>query len=245
MVTKNQIKLIKSLSRKKNRDQNKLFVVEGTKSISEFLKAGFKPRLLFATHHNEAWPEHIVTDERELRKISFLKNPSGSLAVFEIPETLAFEQKELTLVLDGIQDPGNLGTIIRLCDWFGIEFLVCSRDTADCFNPKVVQSSMGSLARVEVVYTDLKYFLKEQQAVSYGALLEGENVYQTGLSEKAVLVMGNEGKGISPEIAEIMDKKIHIPQFGVDQETESLNVGTATAILLSEFRRGRFTGKQN
>ena len=156
-----------------------------------------------------------------------------------------FEQKELTLVLDGIQDPGNLGTIIRLCDWFGIEFLVCSRDTADCFNPKVVQSSMGSLARVQVVYTDLKYFLKEQQAVSYGALLEGENVYQTGLSEKAVLVMGNEGKGISPEIAEIMDKKIHIPQFGVDQETESLNVGTATAILLSEFRRGRFTGKQN
>ncbi len=245
MVTKNQIKLIKSLSRKKNRDQNGLFIAEGTKTISEFLKAGYQTEFLFSVEANAQWPNSILIEEKELRKISYLKNPSHSLAVFQKPEIFEYQNTGLTLALDGIQDPGNLGTIIRLCDWFGVEFLICSEDTVDCFNPKVVQASMGSLARTKIIYTDLVSFLDAREESIYGAFLEGENIYQTNVTENAILVMGNEGNGISASVETIINEKINIPQYGKSQETESLNVATATSILLSEFRRNSFIGKQN
>ena len=143
----------------------------------------------------------------------------------------------MTLVLDEINDPGNLGTIIRLCDWFGVDQLVCSLNTVDCYNPKVVQASMGSLSRLSIIYTDLVDFLEKENRSVYGALLEGENIYKTTLSNDAVLVMGNESNGISNEIQKLISKPITIPQFGKVQKTESLNVATATAVLLSEFRR--------
>ena len=213
MVTKNQIKLIKSLSRKKNRDHHSLFVAEGAKTISEFLKAGFQAKLHFTMTENDGSPHTIIIDEKELQKISFLKNPNNSLAVFQKPKQSIFKDKGLTLALDGIQDPGNLGTIIRLCDWFEIDFLVCSENTADCFNPKVVQASMGSLSRVQVIYTDLAEFLAKRKEKVYGAFLEGENIYQSDLAENAILVMGNEGNGISSSVEKIIGEKINIPQY--------------------------------
>lgn len=245
MVTKNQIKLIKSLSRKKNRDQNSLFVAEGNKTISEFLKSGFQTELLFTLEPNGEWANSISIDEKELRKISFLKNPSNSLAVFQKPQLPVFNKSDLTIALDGIQDPGNLGTIIRLCDWFGVKYVVCSEDTADCFNPKVVQASMGSLARVKMIYTDLVAFLNDRKEVVYGAFLEGDNIYGITPAENAILVMGNEGNGISSSVEAVINQKINIPQFGERKDTESLNVATATSILLSEFRRKSFTGTQS
>ena len=170
--------------------------------------------------------------------MSFLKTPQTALALFKIPQQdLEEVLDELTVVLDGVRDPGNLGTIIRLCDWFGVKNLVCSKDTVDCFNPKVIQSTMGSITRVNVVYKNLAEFLQSQDLVSYGTFMEGENVYQKKLRQKAVLVMGNEANGISLEIEKLISEKISIPQFGQSQETESLNVATATAIFLSEFRR--------
>ena len=159
------------------------------------------------------------------------------MGVFKIPEQKLFRDKGLTVALDGINDPGNLGTIIRLCDWFGIEQLICSNGTVDCYNPKVVQASMGSLARVSVLYTDLKQFLGVSDLPVYAAFMNGESIYSTKLDKQAILVMGNEANGISKEISELVTQKISIPRFGDLQQTESLNVATATAILLNEFRR--------
>jgi TrmH family RNA methyltransferase len=139
--------------------------------------------------------------------------------------------------LDSIRDPGNLGTIIRLCDWFGINQLVCSEDTVDCYNPKVIQATMGSIARVQINYTDLTNFIKESKLPIYGASLSGENIYKHTLPEKVILVMGNEANGISSEINSLLTNRITIPQYGEQQDTESLNVASATAILLSELMR--------
>ena len=240
MLTKNQIKLITSLDQKKFRNQHQLFVVEGKKGIAEFLNSTFELHHLFATE-----PTFKVNDEKftlitepELKKISKLKTPNTALALFKIPNTKPVDESKLILALDDVRDPGNLGTIIRLCDWFGINDLVCSNATVDCYNSKVVQATMGSLTRVNVSYLDLEVFLKANKNDVFGAFMEGKNVYEQMLPDKGVIVFGNEANGISATIETLVNTRISIPRFGTLQATESLNVATATAILLSEFKRG-------
>lgn len=240
MVSKNQIKLLTSLQQKKYRIKHDLFFVEGTKVIQEFYNAGLKLHTLFSTERLDFVSEDKVTliSENELKKMSALKSPNNTLAVFFLPEKKELKNIGITVALDGVRDPGNMGTIIRLCDWFGIKNLICSQDSVDCFNPKVLQASMGSLARVQVDYLDLKgYFEKENNLPVYGAFMNGNNVYKQALPRKAILLMGNEGKGISNELEALITNRISIPQFGDQQQTESLNVAMATSILLSEFHR--------
>ncbi|PRX44848.1 TrmH family RNA methyltransferase [Salegentibacter salegens] len=243
MVSKSQIKLITSLAQKKYRYKHGLFVAEGFKTINELINSKFSLNRLFTISADFKVDSDKIQklDDKELKKISFLKTPQAALALFEIPEENISKEKEFTLALDGIRDPGNLGTIIRLCDWFGITNLVCSQDSVDCYNPKVVQATMGSLARVNISYCDLEPFLKNSELPVYGAFMEGENIYKSETEENAILVMGNEANGISAEIEELIPKKISVPRFGELKETESLNVATATAILLSEFKRKDFT----
>lgn len=246
MVSKSQIKLIKSLSQKKFRNAHGLFVVEGIKGIKEFLNSDYELVSIYSTGESFNIQEKLFTriDELELKKISSLKTPQKALAVFKIPNAKEPELSGLTIALDGIRDPGNLGTIIRLCDWFGIKNLICSRDTVDCYNPKVVQASMGSLTRVKIHYLNLKDLLAENHDLPiFGTLLEGENIYTKKLPGSGIIILGNEANGISPEIQSYITQSLNIPQFGHRQETESLNVATATAIVLSEFRRSSVTEK--
>ncbi len=239
MLSKNQIKLITRLKQKKYRLQEGIFVAEGVKVINELLQSSLTLNHVFSTvpFNIDANLETRVT-EVELKKISFLTTPNKALALFEIPEIKNINLNTLVVALDAVRDPGNLGTIIRLCDWFGIKELVCSEDTVDCYNPKVIQATMGSITRVNISYVDLEVFLKEANETVYGAFMDGDNVYKTTLANKGVLVMGNEANGISNAIEQLVTKKVSIPRFGDLQATESLNVATATAILLSEFKRG-------
>ncbi|AIZ41624.1 TrmH family RNA methyltransferase [Cellulophaga baltica] len=239
MVGKSQIKLIKSLQLKKNRIQHQLFVVEGLKTIQELLKSSFEVYKVLSTD------EDFVTDHEEvselissadLKKISSLNTPNGYLGVFKMAKVGTIHLNDWIVAVDTVQDPGNLGTIIRLCDWFGIKNLVCTTTTVDCYNPKVIQATMGSITRVNITYLNLSEFLQASELPIYGAFMEGEKVYNSAISSKGILVMGNEANGISSEIAAFITKKISIPQFG-DQTAESLNVATATAILLNEIRR--------
>ena len=238
MLSKNQIKLITSLKQKKYRQQYGFFVVEGVKTIKELLQSSLKLHALYTTEtfHIDAKDE-ILISEIDLKRISFLTTPNTALAIFKIPEPKPMDTNALIVALDAVRDPGNLGTIIRLCDWFGVSQLVCSHETVDCFNPKVIQSTMGSITRVNISYVDLVGFLKAIKLPVFGAFMEGETVYNKQLPEKGVLVMGNEANGVSKEVEAIITEKIAIPRFGNLQATESLNVATATAILLSEFRR--------
>ncbi|MEL0457509.1 RNA methyltransferase [Flavobacteriaceae bacterium SZ-1-7] len=239
MLSKNQIKLITSLNQKKYRQQHGLFVAEGVKTIKELLQSNLQLHALYTTAaFNIDAKDEVLISEKDLKRISFLKTPNTALAIFKIPAAKPIEDNALIVALDAVRDPGNLGTIIRLCDWFGVKDLVCSNETVDCYNPKVVQATMGSITRVNISYLDLKTFLMTNKSPVFGAFMEGENVYPKQLPQNAVLVMGNEANGISKEIEEIITEKISIPQFGNLQETESLNVATATAIFLSEFRRG-------
>lgn len=240
MVSKNQIKLIQKLQQKKYRFQHQMFIVEGKKSILEFLHSNFNVEQTFVTEYfSDKLPKSktTITTKEELKKISSLKNPDEGIAIFKIPEEQPIQHKGLILVLDDIRDPGNLGTIIRLCDWFGVQQLVCSEQTTDCYNPKVVQASMGSLSRIKIHYTDLQNFLTNTALPIYATAMNGENVHQTVFQEDFILIMGNEANGISEEIFKFATKKITIPRFGQLQQTESLNVATATAILLNEARR--------
>ncbi|MEH6658461.1 RNA methyltransferase [Leeuwenhoekiella marinoflava] len=236
MVSKSQIKLITSLAQKKYRQQHGLFVVEGLKGIFEFLESNFALHSLFALEgfFTEEQPTEVTL--AELKKISFLKTPQKALALFEIPEDLNRTEAGFQLILDDVRDPGNLGTLIRLCDWYGIKNLVCSKETVDCFNPKVVQATMGSLTRVNLIYTDLPKYLVEQELPIYAAFMDGESVYKEELPQDAILILGNEANGISDAVAEKIQHKISIPQFG-QSTTESLNVAIAGAILVSEFKR--------
>ncbi|MFB0939331.1 MAG: RNA methyltransferase [Urechidicola sp.] len=240
MLSKNQIKLITSLQQKKYRSKHDLFIVEGVKGVNEFLKSEFKLDIIFCTdtfsHEISSDKVQLVSDN-ELKKISNLKNPNQVLALFFIPEGRGLDFNKSTLVLDGVNDPGNLGTIIRLCDWFGIEQLLCSPTTVDCYNSKVVQSTMGSLKRVSIEYSELKPFLNTSTLPIYASIMNGKNIYENPIEKDAIIVMGNEANGISQEILDIITYSVTIPRFGKSQETESLNVATATAILLSEFRR--------
>jgi len=238
MVTKNQIKLVKSLQQKKYRSQHGLFVVEGKKTVRELLQAGNQLFRLFVGNSEELanFKSAALVSEAELGQMSSLSNSGSVLGVFYKPTTLEVDDKDWVVALDAVRDPGNLGTIIRLCDWFGIKNLVCSMDTVDCYNPKVLQATMGSIARVNIVYVDLVDFLRNTPLPVYGAFINGDTVYGKKLPEKGILAMGNEANGISKTVESIISQRISIPQFG-EQTTESLNVATASAILLNEIRR--------
>lgn len=238
MISKNQIKLIHSLKQKKFRQENQLFVAEGIKTITELLQSRFELYQLFSTEscNIDANNTTLIT-ELELKKISFLKTPNKALAIFKIPVVLPIDFNNLIIALDDIRDPGNLGTIIRLCDWFGIRDLLCSNETVDCYNPKVIQASMGSITRVNITNTNLEELIKTADIPIFGAFMDGENVYETDLPRIGILVLGNEANGISKSIEKLVNKRVSIPRFGTLQVTESLNVATAAAIMLSEFKR--------
>lgn len=237
MLSKNQVKLIQKLHYKKYRNELNLFIVEGKKSINEFLQAGYTPQLLIATEaFTASVPQHLITpvSKDELRKVSTLQNPDEGLAVFEQPKHKGILQEGVIVALDNVQDPGNLGTIIRLCDWFGVETLLCNTQTVDCYNPKVVQASMGSLTRVAVHYFDLAAFLTTTALPVYTMDLEGENLYTATFPKDCILILGNEANGISSEVRALSNEVITIPRFSKHQRTESLNVAMAGAIILSE-----------
>ncbi|RHO67794.1 RNA methyltransferase [Parabacteroides sp. AF48-14] len=249
MLSKGKLKYIHSLEMKKYRNELNAFVAEGNKLVADMLHA-FECELILAkpswmaTQGDIPTKELLEADDEDIRKASFLKTPQDVLAVFKRPTWSLAEAdpaSSLVLALDGIQDPGNLGTIIRLADWFGIEHIVCSLDTADVFSPKTVQATMGALAHVKVHYTDLAVYLKaqtEKQIPLFGTFLDGENMYSKELSANGIIVMGNEGNGIRPEIEELIDQKLYIPSFPPERETsESLNVAIATAVICAEFRR--------
>ena len=233
-ISKSQIKLVRSLQVKKFRDELGLFVAEGRKCVEELSKA-FELYLLINSEN---------ATEREIEQMSSLKTPQGVIGVFkkrkeENDSVLSIDlTKELVLVLDGVQDPGNLGTIIRTADWFGISHIICSLDTADCYNSKVVQATMGSLSRVEVHYTSLPDFIEQQQTQPiYGTLLDGKDIYKTPLTSHGIIIMGNEGNGISEQVRKLITSPLFIPAYREGEHAESLNVGIATALTLAEFKR--------
>ena len=239
-ISKNQVKVITSLSQKKYRQKHKLFIAEGIKVVNELLNSSFEIDTLFAVDHfitDVSLDKIIRISEKDLQKISNLKTSNKVLGIFKIPDEMPLQKNGLTIALDAVNDPGNLGTIIRLCDWFGVSQLICSKDTVDCYNQKVVQASMGSLTRISIIYTDLETYLQEIQLPTFIADMDGENIYTSKLPKEGILIMGNEANGVSDEIKSLIKNKISIPRFGETQKTESLNVATATAILLSEFKR--------
>lgn len=250
MISKNKIKYIRSLELKKNRSKEGVFVAEGHKVVNDLLD--LQPALLIVATSDWLAQKNINTSTEvievtgeELRKVSFLQHPQQVLAVFKQPENRGFgahdiDTTQLSLALDGVQDPGNLGTIIRIADWFGISHIYCSDDTADVYNPKVVQATMGSIARVKVAYGDLLSMISSlpPEVPVYGTLLDGEDIYQQQLANQGIIVMGNEGKGISPALAKRVNHRLLIPNFPEGRPTaDSLNVAIATAITCAEFRR--------
>lgn len=240
MVSKNQIKLISSLQQKKQRIAHQLFIAEGIKGVQELLDAHFELDHLYTTQNDFETVSNslkTVVSEADLKKISALATPNTCLAVFRIPKEKEIVASGLIVALDDVRDPGNLGTILRLCDWFGIQQLICSKETVDIYNPKVVQATMGSIARVNVSYVDLKDFLKTTSIPVFGTFMNGDNIYKASLPQEGIIVMGNEANGISSELEKIIKNRLTIPRFGAIQKTESLNVATATAIVLSEFCR--------
>lgn len=246
MLSKSKVKYIHSLELKKFRNEHNAFVAEGNKLVADIIPY-FECELLLAkpswmaTQGDLTVNELIVAEEDDISKASFLKNPQDVLAVFKRPLYSLQEAdatNQLVLALDGIQDPGNLGTIIRLADWYGIEHVVCSLDTVDIFSPKAIQATMGAISRVKVHYTGLTGYLRSQQAPLYGTFLDGENMYTKTLSTTGIVVMGNEGNGIRKETEELISEKLYIPNYPADRETsESLNVAIATAVICAEFRR--------
>lgn len=241
MINKNQIKLIRSLELKKNRKREGLFVAEGPKVVGDLLRAGYESYAIFST---TAQSEAQLITADELRRISFLQHPQEVLAVLRLPDDYGQsvhlpQSPTLSLALDGVQDPGNMGTIIRIADWFGIDSIYCSPDTVDAYNPKVVQASMGSLAHVHILYCDLPRLISEAKCPVYGTLLDGRNLYEEPLSKNGIIVMGNEGNGISQEVRSLITHRLLIPNYhAAGHETaESLNVAIATAITCAEFRR--------
>ncbi|MBE9584443.1 RNA methyltransferase [Mucilaginibacter sp. JRF] len=245
MLSKSQINLLKSLQHKKFRTEHGLFLVEGHKSVNEFANSAYQVDTVFQTYTSD--PKLLNLSQKinsqqislnDLEKISALKTPQDVVALIKIPDWPALSNdtlsKKFSIVLDGIQDPGNLGTIIRTADWFGITDIICSADTVDAYNPKVVQASMGSLSRTRLHYVDIEQFLKRTQLPVFGALFNGKNIYETQFGGEGLIVMGNEGNGIRPAVEKLIQKAITIPRAG---QAESLNVGIATAIFCSEIKR--------
>lgn len=240
MVSKNQIKLITGLHQKKQRFANQLFFAEGVKVIQELLESNFELEHLYTTlndFENVHPSKRTLINEQELKKISALATPNSCLALFKIPAENKIIDSGLIIALDDIRDPGNLGTILRLCDWFGIKQIICSKETVDIYNPKVVQATMGSIARVNVNYIDLRTFITQTKLPVFGTFMDGDTIYQSSLPQNGIIIMGNEANGISAEIEKMVTSRLSIPRFGELQKTESLNVATATAIILSEFKR--------
>ncbi|HET8828841.1 MAG TPA: RNA methyltransferase [Pelobium sp.] len=246
MISKSQISLIKSLHQKKYRKEHQLFIVEGFKAISEFISSDFVINSIFCTPEFSAKVAILSNKQKvyevsinELQKISTLQTPQGILAVVEMPKNKKItctDIEEMVLVLDGVQDPGNLGTIIRTADWFGIKQLICSEDCVEVYNPKVVQATMGSLIRVKVAYQPLAELLSKSDLPKYGTLLKGENIFNTKWETKGFLILGSEGKGISDEILELITHPVTIPG---GKHTESLNVAIAGAICCAEMSRNK------
>ena len=238
MLSKRDIKLIKSLRLKKHRLTNKLFVVEGKKSISEFIQSNFSLFKLFSIDQQYFNLESKSTQitESDLKRISFLTNPDDHLAVFRIPEKKIIDDSKLLLGLDGINDLGNLGNIIRTCDWYNITDIICSNGSVDCFNPKVVQSAMGSLSRVNITYLDLKKYLSSKSFNKIGTFLNGESIFETKINfDKGILVFGNEANGISSKVENELKQKITIPRNNSNNYPESLNLSNSVGIILSQL----------
>ena len=245
MLSKSQISLLKSLHHKKFRSEHGLFLAEGYKSVKEFIDSAYQ---IEAIYHTPTIDPNLLKLSRKMNfnqislsdveKISTLKTPQDIIALVKIPEWPVLSanilQNKFSIVLDGIQDPGNMGTIIRTADWFGIKHIICSDDTVDVYNPKVVQATMGSIAHVSVYYTGLETFLSKIKLPLFGALLEGENIYKTNFGNEGLVIMGNEGNGLRPEIIKKVQHAVTIPRVG---NAESLNVGIATAIFCSEINR--------
>ena len=240
MITRAEILDIKALATKQGREEQGAFIAEGEKLVGEIRNSLLRIRKIYQTR--PIFADGEMVSEKEMERISQLKTANSVLAVVELPKSRLSSvkpDKNLVLALDRVQNPGNLGTIIRLADWFGISDIVCSEDTADCFNPKVVQATMGAILRVRVHYTNLSQWLAKQHDTKiYGTFLEGENIYSAQLDKSGIIVMGNEGQGISAEVAEAVSHKLLIPPYPADRcGSESLNVAVATAVICSEFRR--------
>ncbi len=244
MLSKSQISFVSSLHQKKFRKEHGLFLVEGSKSIIEFIESNYSIEEIYSLPEaiaklNNTGKKVKITEinANELKKISTLVTPHDSLALIRIPEYNNFQalgfNKKFTLVLDGVQDPGNFGTIIRTADWFGFKEIICSTDTVEAYNPKAVQASMGSLSRMKVYYTELEPLLRETSVPVFGALLNGHSIYEQAWGNEGFIILGNEGNGVSPAIERWVTKKITIPRFGL---AESLNVGISAAIICSELR---------
>ncbi len=240
MISKEQIKFIRSLHKKKFRDVSQQFIIEGPKMIAEAIQ--YAPESLIQIFGTEAvadkLPEHVLFEEidnRALGQISTLKHPQKQVAICSYLPNMT-TRPEFYIALDTIQDPGNLGTILRLASWFGVQHIVASKETVDCYNPKVVQASMGAIFNVNIEYVDLKEAFESTDLPIYGSLLEGENIYEKDISKRGILVMGNEGSGINNDLIPFITDPITIPKFG---KGESLNVAMATSIFLSEFSRPR------
>jgi TrmH family RNA methyltransferase len=240
MYSNNQRKLILQLNKKKFRLANKLFVAEGKKVVNELINAGWSYKMLFSTEDNFNKNADVIKDE-EMKKITHFNSPSPVLGVFELPDEKKILAEPTTIVVDGISDPGNLGTIIRLCDWFGLSELFCSNDTVDCYNPKVIQASAGSIVRVTCHYfNDLGKSLESLNKPIFGTTTNGDSIYSTKLSDKASYVFGSEAHGISESILSQLNGELSVPEFRVDDsKPESLNVATTTAIFLSELNRNK------
>ena len=242
-MTKAEIQFVRSLADKRTRDEHRLFIAEGDKLIGEIIASGLKIHKIYAlAGHLE--PHAEIVSEKEMERISQLKSASSSLAIVEQPRHKLLQSApadKLSLALDGVQNPGNLGTIIRLADWFGISDIFCSEDCADCYNPKVIQATMGAILRVRVHYLDLADLLArtaQQGTAVYGTMLDGENLYSSTLKPNGVIVMGNEGKGVSAECQKSFTHSLLIPSFPPERQgSESLNVAMATGIVCAEFRR--------
>ncbi len=254
MISRQKIEFIRSLAHKKDREQAGCFVAEGEKIVFDLLKTDLNLLEVYCTGEILSTCESIIKSKsaiqlshKEMERISAFKNPSSILALFRIPIVKKVTEDTfpgINIVLDGIQDPGNLGTIVRMADWFGISNIFCSPECADLYNPKCVQATMGALARVHVHYLDLTELLKmaaEFKVPVYGTFMEGENLYKTELAEKALIILGSEGKGISDKFLPFLIKKISIPAYPVGRkELESLNVAVSAAIICAEFRRRLF-----
>lgn len=248
MISKNKIKFINSLSLKKYRDESGLFIAEGDKLINELVSAGFSFETLiltekYSTEYESVSCEKIITTDSEIKKISSRETPTGIIAVCRKKQnqiSISNIINKTVIALDGVQDPGNLGTIIRLASWFGIENIICTLNTVDCYNPKVIQSTMGAIAHVDISYTDLCCFIKDARSKGihiYGTFLDGINIYKSKSLESGIIIFGNEGNGISKEIESLTETKLLIPSFNKSEAVESLNVSIAAAIAISEFKR--------
>ncbi len=250
MLTKAEVKFIQSLRQKKGREEHNVFVAEGVKMVEELLSSALKVKQIYSSRNfqHSIFSNHIEViriSEKELARISSLVTPNQMLAICEMPDyKLGSLKNRLSLVLDGLQDPGNMGTIIRIADWFGIDDIICSPDTVDVYNPKAVQATMGSIARIRVHYAELKPLLDEAISAGvkvFGASLEGEDIYTSRLSKKGMIVIGNESKGISEALQASVSDKLRIPSFPHTITTpggpESLNAAIATAVICSEFKR--------